>query len=72
MEHKKQKEMIVKMKNQLSLFNSWELRVAEKPDIFICLAAVFELYDMIPDRQKQRPINIEGIKNMHKDLACLG
>jgi hypothetical protein len=52
-------------------FNDWELQLQEKPDYAICLAAVFELYDLVPDQARQRPVNVEGIIKMQKELACL-
>ena len=52
-------------------FNDWELQLREKPNSSICLAAVFELYDLIPDQAKQRPVNVAGIIKMREGLACL-
>ena len=42
-----------------------------KPDVQNCLAAVFELYEMIPDKARQRPVNVAGIMKMREGLACL-
>jgi hypothetical protein len=52
-------------------FNAWERQTIEKPDVSKCLAAVFELYEMIPDKAKKRPVNIDGIIKMREGLACL-
>lgn len=52
-------------------YNEWERQIEEKPDMATCLAAVFELYDMIPDDAKHRTINVKGIMKMRKGLACL-
>ena len=43
----------------------------EKPDRVDCLALVFELYELVPDQAKQRPVNVEGIIKMREGLACL-
>jgi hypothetical protein len=32
---------------------------------------VFELYDLVPDQARQRPVNVEGIMRMREGLACL-
>jgi len=43
----------------------------EKPDGANCLAAVFELYDFIPNKAKQRPVNVKDIIKMRERLSCL-
>jgi len=65
------KGMIHEKCNAFDRFNKWEERIREKPDIADCLAAMFELYDLVPDKAKQRPVNVEGIIKMQKELACL-
>ncbi len=35
------------------------------------LAAVFELYELIPEAARQRPVDAQGVIKMHKALACL-
>ncbi|MFC1877555.1 hypothetical protein ACFL2E_09840 [Thermodesulfobacteriota bacterium] len=55
----------------LDRFNEWEKQIIEKPDYADCLAALFELYDLVPDLAKQRPVNVEGIMKMRERLACL-
>ena len=52
-------------------FNEWEKQILEKPDSADCLAAVFDLYDLVPNEAKQRPVNVEGIIKMREGLACL-
>ena len=68
---KKQKDMISEKCRAFGRFNEWEKQIIEKPDHEICLAAVFELYDLVPDQAKQRSVNVEGIIKMRKGLACL-
>jgi hypothetical protein len=71
MSFQKQKKMIEQKCAQFARFNDWELRLREKPNSSICLAAVFELYEMMPEQAKQRTLNVEGIIKMRKGLACL-
>ena len=66
-----QKNMIKERCEFFTRFNDWELQLSEKPNSIICLAAVFELYDLLPDQAKQRPVNVEGIIKMREGLACL-
>ena len=66
-----QKDMVQEKCNAFDRFNEWEKLIRVKPDSADCLAAVFELYDLEPDQAKQRPVNVEGIIKMRKDLACL-
>ena len=68
---RKQKDMIHEKCNALSRFNDWEQQIFEKPNRATCLAVVFELYDLMPDQAKQRPVNVEGIIKMREGLACL-
>jgi hypothetical protein len=35
------------------------------------LAAVFELFVLIPEAARQRPVDAQGVIEMHKALACL-
>jgi hypothetical protein len=35
------------------------------------LAAVFELYEVIPEAARQRAVDAQGVIEMHKALACL-
>ena len=65
------KNKIIQECMKLKRFNEWESHQREKPDIESCLSAVFELYEMIPDYAKHRPINVKGIMKMRKELACL-
>jgi hypothetical protein len=48
-----QKDMIQEKCNAFDRFNEWEKKVREKPDIADCLAAVFELYDLVPYQARQ-------------------
>ena len=66
-----QKEAYIGKCNAFDRFNEWEKQILEKPDIAACLAAVFELYDLVPDQARQRPVNVAGIIKMRKELACL-
>ena len=68
---RKQKDMIQEKCCAFGRFNEWEKHILEKPDSADCLAAVFELYDLVPDEAKQRPVNVEGIIKMREGLACL-
>ena len=55
----------------LHRFNEWEKNRRDKMDDDQSLAAVFELFELIPEDARQREINVEGIIKMHKALACL-
>ena len=68
---RKQKNMIRKQCKAFGRFNDWEQQLQEKPDGASCLAAVFELYDLVPDKAKQRLVNVEGIIKMRERLSCL-
>ena len=68
---KNQKNIVHVKCASLCRFNEWELKILEKPDSEVCLAGVFELYDMIPEQARQRPVNVEGIQKMREGLACL-
>ena len=68
---RKHKNMIHEKCSAFGRFNEWEKQILEKPDIADCLAAVFELYDLVPDQAKQKPVNVEGIIKMREGLACL-
>ena len=68
---RKHKDMIHKKCNALGRFNEWEKQILEKPDSADCLAAVFELYDLMPGQARQRPVNVEGIIKMRESLSCL-
>jgi hypothetical protein len=70
-ESRKQKDMIQEKCNAFRRFNEWEKQILEKPDMADCLALVFELYDLVPDQAKQRPVNVNGIIKMREGLACL-
>jgi hypothetical protein len=71
MNRRKQKDMIEQKREQFTRFNDWELQLREKPNCSICLAVVFELYDLMPDQAKQRSVNVAGIIKMREGLACL-
>ena len=66
-----QKSKIDKHRAALSRFNTWEKNNPDKMEDSRCLAAVFELYEMIPEDARQRPVNVEGILKMRIMLACL-
>lgn len=68
---RKQKDMLHEKCNAFGRFNEWEQQILEKPHYADCLAAVFDLYDLLPDIAKQRPVNVEGIIKMREGLACL-
>ena len=72
MNQEDQKIMMKRKREQFERFNDWELQLREKPNSFLCLAAVSALYDLLPTQAKQRPVNVEGIVQMRKGLACLG
>ena len=55
----------------LRRFNKWEENRVEKMEDDQNLAAVFELYELIPEEARQRPVNVEGIMKMRRALACL-
>ena len=62
------------IKNHLSAlrrFNEWEANRADKMPGNQSLAAVFELYELIPEAARQRPVDAQGVIEMHKALACL-
>ena len=63
--------MIHKYINALTRFNAWEDKRIDRISDHRRLAAVFELYELIPENARQRPINVEGIIKMRKALACL-
>jgi len=71
MNRQRQKEIIKRRQEQFTNFNNWESQLKERPDSAICLSAVFELYDMMPDMVKQRPVDVTGIVKMRSGLACL-
>ena len=68
---RKQKDMIRETCKAFARFNEWEKQLLEKPDRVDCLALVFELYELVPDQAKQRPVNVDGIIKMREGLACL-
>jgi hypothetical protein len=55
----------------LRRFNEWEANRADKMPGNQSLAAVFELYELIPEAARQRPVDAQGVIEMHKALACL-
>ena len=55
----------------LRRFNEWEANRADKMPANQSLAAVFELYELIPEAARQRPVDAQGVIEMHKALACL-
>jgi len=65
------KKMLHQRCLSLDRFNALERQMMNKPDVQNCLAAVFELYEMIPDKARQRPVNVAGIMKMREGLACL-
>jgi hypothetical protein len=71
MNRQKQKYFIKQKREHFTRFNRWELQLREKPDSSICLAIISELYDLMPDQAKQRPLNVAGIIKMREGLACL-
>jgi hypothetical protein len=71
MKNRKQINNIKERQERFGHFNEWELRMEEKPDSSICLAAVSELYELLPDHAKQRSVNVNGITKMRESLACL-
>ena len=66
-----QKSKIDEHLGALKRFNKWEQETPDKMEDSRCLAAVFELYEMIPEDARQRPVSVEGIVKMRKMLACL-
>ncbi len=66
-----QKKAYVEKCNAFGRFNEWEKQILDKMDMIDCLAAVFELYDLIPNQARQRPVNVEGIMKMREGLTCL-
>ena len=68
---KADKSMIQKHMAALRRFNEWEAGRTDKMPDHQGLAAVFELYEMIPEAARQRPVDAQGIIKMHKALACL-
>ncbi len=65
------KKMIHERCKSFERFNTWERKISEKPGPATCLAILSELYDMMPDQAKQKPVNVEGIIKMRESLACL-
>jgi|GEM_PF-1295231 len=55
----------------LRRFNEWEVSHADKMPDNQSLSAVFELYELIPEAARQRPVDVRGVIKMHKALACL-
>ena len=55
----------------LRRFNEWEADRADKMPGSQSLAAVFELYEVIPEAARQRAVDAQGVIEMHKALACL-
>jgi hypothetical protein len=55
----------------LGRFNEWEANCADKIPGNQSLAGVFELYELIPEVARQRPVDPQGVIEMHKALACL-
>ena len=66
-----QKSEIEEHLSALKRFNEWEQDNPDKMEDSLCLAAVFELYEMIPEHARQRPLNVAGIVKMRRILACL-
>ena len=66
-----EKHKIQAVCNAFGRFNAWERNSSEKPDAEVSLAAVFEIYDMIPHQARQRHVEVNGIIKMRKGLACL-
>jgi hypothetical protein len=71
MNRQEQKNRIARRREHFAEFNDWELQLRERPESSICLAAVFELYDLMPAQARQRPVDVSGIITMRSELACL-
>ncbi|MCF8111922.1 MAG: hypothetical protein K9J85_10590 [Desulfobacteraceae bacterium] len=68
---KADKTKIQKHIDALRRFNKWEANRADKMPDNQSLAVVFELYELVPEAARQRPVDTQGIIKMHKALACL-
>jgi len=66
-----QKKEIHEHLKALARFNKWEQGITDKPDRIASLKAVFELYELIPIKARQRQVNVKGIIKMQKILRCL-
>lgn len=66
-----QKEMLLTHVKALKRFNEWEGNRVDRMEGDRCLAAIFELYRLIPTEARQRAVDVEGIVKMRKALACL-
>jgi predicted xylose isomerase-like sugar epimerase len=66
-----QKRLIYKRLNSLERFNEWEKNHIDKMEEYQRLAAVFGIYDLIPENARQREVNVKGIMKMRKALSCL-
>lgn len=65
------KSIINRHLEALRRFNKWEESRAEKMEDAPNMAAVFELYELIPKEARQRPVDVKGIMKMRRALACL-
>ncbi len=66
-----QKRLIYKRLHSLERFNEWEKNHIDKNEEYQRLAAVFGIYDLIPEKARQREVNVNGIMKMRKALSCL-
>lgn len=65
------KDMLLKHVKALKRFNEWEDNRVDRMEGDRCLAAIFELYRLIPTEARQRAVDVEGIVKMRRALACL-
>ncbi len=65
------KDMIYRHFKALDRFRKWENTYVADLAPEHKLAAVFEIYERIPENARNRCIHTEGVMEMHRKLACL-
>ena len=70
--HDDPKELILRHFKALERFQEWEENACvDELSPEHKLAAVFELFERIPENARNRDIQTEGVMEMHRKLACL-
>jgi hypothetical protein len=55
----------------LKRFNEWEKRLTIRPGPEQALKTIFKMVDLIPEKARQKPVDVKGIEKMREMLACL-
>lgn len=55
----------------LRRFNEWEEKNPLRMEPAEAIAAVGFLYDLLPPESRERPVDVSGIRKMHRDLSVL-